>query len=147
MISPSSPAAGSARQDPSARWPPSPSTRTSPACLAGQNSGTASPRTEQCEPASSFSPARRPRKCTAPCTSSTGRKTFFSACPHVIPPRGTSLTAHIERILLTRPLARISLASDPPVTALLLHRDVERLHVQADRSIEATLPPGSTRIF
>lgn len=58
-----------------------------------------------------------------------------------------SLTAHIDRILLTRPLARISLASDPPITALLLHRDVERLHLQAGRSIDATLPAGSTRIF
>jgi ABC-type sulfate/molybdate transport systems ATPase subunit len=58
-----------------------------------------------------------------------------------------SLTAPIDRILLTRPLAHISLASDPPITALTLHRDIERLRLQAGRSIEATLPPGSTRIF
>jgi ABC-type Fe3+/spermidine/putrescine transport system ATPase subunit len=62
-------------------------------------------------------------------------------------PAGASLTAHIGQILLTRPLARISLASDPPVTALTLHRDVERLRLRAGRPIQATLPPGSTRIF
>jgi ABC-type Fe3+/spermidine/putrescine transport system ATPase subunit len=62
-------------------------------------------------------------------------------------PASASLTAHIERILLTRLLARSSLAYDPPVTALLLHRDVERLRLQAGSPIEATLPPGSTRIF
>jgi hypothetical protein len=38
---------------------------------------------------------------------------------------GLSLTAQIEQILLTRPLARIRLASDPPVTALMLHREIE----------------------
>ncbi len=38
-------------------------------------------------------------------------------------PSAGSLHAHVEQILLTRPLARISLASDPPVTALMLHRD------------------------
>jgi molybdate transport system ATP-binding protein len=61
-------------------------------------------------------------------------------------PAGASLTALIQRIVLTRPLARISLASDPPMTALVLHRDLERLHMQAGASIEATLPTGSVRI-
>ena len=60
---------------------------------------------------------------------------------------GASITAHIAQILLTRPLARISLASSPPVTALLLHRDVARLRLQTGRSIGAALPPGSTRTF
>jgi ABC-type sulfate/molybdate transport systems ATPase subunit len=62
-------------------------------------------------------------------------------------PAGASLTAQIERILLTRPLARITLASDPPITALMLHRDLEQLDVQAGRPVEATLPPGCVRIF
>ena len=50
-------------------------------------------------------------------------------------------------VLPTRPLARISLASDPPVTALMLHRDLEQLDMQAGTSIGATLPPGGIRIF
>jgi len=62
-------------------------------------------------------------------------------------PAGPSLTAKIEQILLTRPLARIRLTSHPPVTALMLHRDIERLRLQPGQPIHATLPPGSTRIF
>jgi ABC-type sulfate/molybdate transport systems ATPase subunit len=58
-----------------------------------------------------------------------------------------SLTAPIEQVLLTRPLARISLASDPPVTALILHRDLEHLHLPAGTPIQATLPRGGVRIF
>jgi molybdate transport system ATP-binding protein len=56
-------------------------------------------------------------------------------------------TAHVSQILPTRPLARVSLASDPPITALLLHREVERLHLQADRSIDAALLPSGICVF
>jgi molybdate transport system ATP-binding protein len=62
-------------------------------------------------------------------------------------PVGASLTAPIEQILPTRPLARISLGSDPPITALMLHRDLERLHLHPGATITATLPPGCLRIF
>ena len=59
----------------------------------------------------------------------------------------TGLAAHVAQIVRTRPLARIILRSDPPITALMLHRDIERLQLVADNLIQATLPPGSLRIF
>jgi ABC-type sulfate/molybdate transport systems ATPase subunit len=62
-------------------------------------------------------------------------------------PAGGSLIAPIEHIALTRPLARISLASDPPITALLLHRDLERIELHAAMQVEATLRPSCVRIF
>jgi ABC-type sulfate/molybdate transport systems ATPase subunit len=62
-------------------------------------------------------------------------------------PAGASLTAPIAQVLPTRPLARVSLASDPPVTALMLHRDLERLRLQTGASAAATLPPSSVRVF
>ena len=60
---------------------------------------------------------------------------------------GASLTAHIERIVHTRPLARIALGCDPPITALMLHRDIDRLQLTAGDPIQVDLPPGSLRIF
>jgi ABC-type sulfate/molybdate transport systems ATPase subunit len=67
------------------------------------------------------------------------------------PPAGSqaaaSLTAPAAQILPTRPLARITLAADPPLTALLLHRDLEALHPQPGDPITVTVPPGSVRIF
>ena len=60
---------------------------------------------------------------------------------------GRRLTAQVEQILLTRPLARISLASDPPVTALMLHRDVHRHRLRAGTPVEVTFPSASLRIF
>jgi ABC-type Fe3+/spermidine/putrescine transport system ATPase subunit len=62
-------------------------------------------------------------------------------------PTGASLTAHIVRIVHTRPLARISMDSDPPITALMLHRDIDRHRLTAGDLIQATLPPGSLRVF
>jgi ABC-type Fe3+/spermidine/putrescine transport system ATPase subunit len=61
-------------------------------------------------------------------------------------PTGT-FTAHVERILRTRPLARITLTSDPPIAALLLHRDIDRLQLTVGDAIAVGLPPGSLRIF
>jgi ABC-type sulfate/molybdate transport systems ATPase subunit len=62
-------------------------------------------------------------------------------------PAGAALTAPVRQILPTRPLARITLASDPPITGLVLHRDLERLDAQSGGPIEATFPEGSVRIF
>ncbi len=56
-------------------------------------------------------------------------------------------TARVGRIVHTRPLARISLRSEPPITALMLHRDVERLRLRAGDPVQVNLPPGSLRIF
>ncbi len=67
------------------------------------------------------------------------------------PPAGTqaaaSLTAPAAQVLPTRPLARITLAADPPLTALLLHRDLQSLRPQPGEPITVTVPPGSVRIF
>lgn len=62
-------------------------------------------------------------------------------------PTGASLTAHIVQIVHTRPLARISMDSDPPITALMLHRDIDRHRLTAGGLIRATLPPSSLRVF
>ena len=58
-----------------------------------------------------------------------------------------SLTAPAAQILPTRPLARITLAADPPLTALVLHRVLESLHPQPGDPITVTVLPGSVRIF
>lgn len=60
---------------------------------------------------------------------------------------GNTFTAQIQQITPTRPLARISLASDPPVTALVLHRDLQQLHLQPGTTTQAALPPGAIRTF
>lgn len=58
-----------------------------------------------------------------------------------------SLTAQVAQIIHTRPLARVNLNSDPPIMALMLHRDINRLHLAAGDPVRAHLPPGSLRIF
>jgi ABC-type Fe3+/spermidine/putrescine transport system ATPase subunit len=62
-------------------------------------------------------------------------------------PTGPSFTARIEQVIYTRPLARISLASDPPMTALILHRDLNRLHLTTGEQTDANPPAHSLRIF
>lgn len=62
-------------------------------------------------------------------------------------PPGASLTAPIAQVRLTRPLARVRLACDPPVTALILHRDLEPLAAQAGSPVHATFPRGCVRVF
>lgn len=57
------------------------------------------------------------------------------------------IEARIERIAPTVPLARITLASSPPVTALLLHRDVERLGLAAGAQVTAVFPAHAVRVF
>jgi molybdate transport system ATP-binding protein len=63
------------------------------------------------------------------------------------PPAGATLTAPVQQITPTRPLARISIASDPPVMALVLHRDLQQLHLQPGETTQATLPRGAIRMF
>jgi ABC-type Fe3+/spermidine/putrescine transport system ATPase subunit len=58
-----------------------------------------------------------------------------------------SLTAHVGRIVHTRPLARVTLRSDPPIAALMLHRDIDRAHLAVGDQVQVSLPPGSLRIF
>jgi ABC-type Fe3+/spermidine/putrescine transport system ATPase subunit len=59
---------------------------------------------------------------------------------------GTLIT-HVERIIRTRPLARITFTSDPPIAALMLHRDIDRLQLTVGEAIAVNLPPGSLRLF
>jgi molybdate/tungstate transport system ATP-binding protein len=67
--------------------------------------------------------------------------------PTPFAPAAASLTAHVEHITRTRPLARVAIGSDPPITAQILHRDLDRLQVTAGHQIQASLPPGSLRLF
>ena len=62
-------------------------------------------------------------------------------------PADGSLTAQVDRIAHTRPLARITLGCDPPIAALMLHRDIDRLQLAAGKVVQVNLPPGSLRIF
>jgi len=53
----------------------------------------------------------------------------------------------IAEIVPTRPLARITLASNPPLTALILHRDLERLRTHAGDPVTTALPRASVLAF
>ena len=77
----------------------------------------------------------------------TGPKTYCLARHPQNTPPAASLTAPVSQVLPTRPLARITLASDPPITALLLHRDLPSRLMQPGDLIQATLPPSCVRIF
>lgn len=67
------------------------------------------------------------------------------------PPAGmraaASLTVPYAQVLPTRPLARVTLATDPPLTALLLHRDLESLCPQPGEPVTVTVPAGCVRVF
>jgi hypothetical protein len=62
-------------------------------------------------------------------------------------PADDGLAAHVERIVHTRPLARITLSGDPPIAALMLHRDLGRPQLTAGDPVQVNLPPGTLRIF
>jgi ABC-type Fe3+/spermidine/putrescine transport system ATPase subunit len=62
-------------------------------------------------------------------------------------PADGSLTAPVERIIHTRPLARITLGCDPPIAALMLHRDINRLQLTAGHPVQVNMPPGGLRVF
>jgi ABC-type Fe3+/spermidine/putrescine transport system ATPase subunit len=62
-------------------------------------------------------------------------------------PTAATLTAHIALIIRTRPLARVSFRSDPPITALALNRDINRLQLQPGDSTQIHLPLHSLHIF
>lgn len=53
----------------------------------------------------------------------------------------------IAEIVPTRPLAKITLVSNPPLTALILHRDLERLRTQEGNPVTAALPRASVLAF
>jgi len=53
----------------------------------------------------------------------------------------------VEQILPTTPLARVTFVEISPLTALVLNRDVQRLHLRAGITIPVGLPPDSLRLF
>lgn len=59
---------------------------------------------------------------------------------------GATVIAPISQILLTRPLARITVASDPPVTALLLHKHLPP-GAQPGERVAVTIPRDAVRVF
>jgi molybdate/tungstate transport system ATP-binding protein len=64
------------------------------------------------------------------------------------PPSSTGrISARIQRIDMTLPLARVSLVSAPPITVLALHRDIREQGLQPETEVTVTLPPQAIRIF
>jgi ABC-type Fe3+/spermidine/putrescine transport system ATPase subunit len=57
------------------------------------------------------------------------------------------LTRTIEQIRPTVPLVRIRLAGDPPLTALVLERDLNGLDPRPGQAIEVELPPQGVKTF
>jgi putative spermidine/putrescine transport system ATP-binding protein len=53
----------------------------------------------------------------------------------------------VEQIRPTLPLARVLIAGDPPLTALLLHRELTRLDLHAGQQIELQLPTEAVKTF
>jgi ABC-type Fe3+/spermidine/putrescine transport system ATPase subunit len=58
-----------------------------------------------------------------------------------------SLTGPVTHVVLTRPLARVSMACDPALTAHVLHRDLSALGVRPGMAISAVLPGNGIRVF
>ncbi len=65
--------------------------------------------------------------------------------PPNTPPAAT-LTAPVSQVLPSRPLARVTIASDPPVTALLFHKDLPS-SPRSGEPVLVTIPPGTVRVF
>lgn len=62
-------------------------------------------------------------------------------------PTGIEFTTRVEQITPTRPLARVALAATPPFTALILHREIDRLSLRTGEAVHATLPHAALRIL
>jgi ABC-type Fe3+/spermidine/putrescine transport system ATPase subunit len=67
--------------------------------------------------------------------------------PGDAPARGASLTGQVTQLVLTRPLARVSVASEPAVTALLLHRELSATGLRPGMTVDAVLPESGIRVF
>jgi hypothetical protein len=50
-------------------------------------------------------------------------------------------------VLPTVPLTRLLIAGDPPLTALVLPRELSRIKLQAGASVEVQLPLNSLKTF
>jgi ABC-type Fe3+/spermidine/putrescine transport system ATPase subunit len=60
---------------------------------------------------------------------------------------GSSLTGLVTQLVLTRPLARVSVDGDPAVTALVLHRDLGALGLRPGMTVSAGVPGSGIRAF
>jgi ABC-type Fe3+/spermidine/putrescine transport system ATPase subunit len=67
--------------------------------------------------------------------------------PGGAPVRGASVTGQVTQLVLTRPLARVSVASEPAVTALLLHRELSAAGLRPGMAVDAVLPESGFRVF
>jgi ABC-type Fe3+/spermidine/putrescine transport system ATPase subunit len=63
------------------------------------------------------------------------------------PTGSPTLRRTIEQIRPTVPLARMLLAGDPPLAALVLQRDLDRVDARPGRAIEIELPPHGVKTF
>jgi ABC-type Fe3+/spermidine/putrescine transport system ATPase subunit len=57
------------------------------------------------------------------------------------------VTRTIKKVLPTVPLARVLIAGDPPLTALVLPHELIRLSLQADAPVRVQLPAGAIKSF
>ena len=62
-------------------------------------------------------------------------------------PRIASLTGRVTKLVLTRPLARVSVDCDRAVTALVLHRDLSALSLRPGVTVGAVVPDDGIRVF
>jgi ABC-type Fe3+/spermidine/putrescine transport system ATPase subunit len=60
---------------------------------------------------------------------------------------GASLTGQVTQLVLTRPLARVSVDSDPAVTVLMLHRDLGALGLRPGVAVGAVVPESGILVF
>jgi hypothetical protein len=61
-------------------------------------------------------------------------------------PAGLQVRAQILEVVPSRPLARVLLRTNPPITALMLHRDLHRLPPPCGTDVEVTLPQHAIRV-
>ena len=62
-------------------------------------------------------------------------------------PVPATFTARVLRITRTFPVARVLLGSDPPITALIFRRDIERFDLTVGKSIEVAIPADALCII
>jgi ABC-type Fe3+/spermidine/putrescine transport system ATPase subunit len=60
---------------------------------------------------------------------------------------GATLTGQVTQLVLTRPLARVTVDSDPAVTALTLHRDLSALGLRPGVAVGAVMPETGILVF
>jgi ABC-type Fe3+/spermidine/putrescine transport system ATPase subunit len=67
--------------------------------------------------------------------------------PAATSPHAVRITRTIQKVLPTVPLTRVLIAGDPPLTALLLPRELTQLNLRGGTPIEVQLPADSLKTF